>query len=155
MSLVTLLVTPIRFSGRPLTPGIRHPPSAQAAWCDRVSKCARGQPSAVAALTTVTLQNVLDPCCPFVLFTWPATASPHPLCPPPRALHKGVVSRDDMQIMLRQLAGSSLSDADLAKIVDRALLVAKAPSGLDQKTFREALKGADLSKMTVEVPTDV
>ena len=31
----------------------------------------------------------------------------------------GLITRDDMQIMLRQLAGSSLTDADLEELISR------------------------------------
>ena len=38
--------------------------------------------------------------------------------------------------MLRQLAGSSLGEEDLAQLVDMVLIKAKCPQGLDFKAFR-------------------
>lgn len=67
----------------------------------------------------------------------------------------GLVTFDDMQIMLRQLAGSSLSDEDINALVRRALAEAKAPQGLSLKAFKETLSPQELAGMVVEVPTEL
>lgn len=64
----------------------------------------------------------------------------------------GIVAREDMLIMLRQLAGSTLSDEDLNSVVDQVFKAAGKPGGLDLSAFREALKDADLSGMAVDIP---
>jgi hypothetical protein len=69
--------------------------------------------------------------------------------------HAGLVTFDDMQIMLRQLAGSSLSDEDINALVRRALAEAKAPQGLTLKAFKETLAPHELAGMVVEVPTEL
>ena len=57
--------------------------------------------------------------------------------------------------MLRQMAGSTLGEEDLAQLVDMVLVKAKCPQGLDFKSFKTALADADLAgKMVVEVPTE-
>lgn len=67
----------------------------------------------------------------------------------------GVVTFDDMQIMLRQLAGSSLSDEDINSLVKRALAEAGAPHGLTLQKFKETLSAQELAGMVVEVPTEL
>lgn len=67
----------------------------------------------------------------------------------------GLVTFDDMQIMLRQLAGSSLSDDDINTLVRRALSEAGSPQGLDLQAFKDTLSADDLSGMVVEVPTEL
>eukprot|EP00878_Enallax_costatus_P004891 GHUV01005146.1.p1 GENE.GHUV01005146.1~~GHUV01005146.1.p1 ORF type:complete len:179 (+),score=35.46 GHUV01005146.1:738-1274(+) len=66
----------------------------------------------------------------------------------------GLVTRDDMQIMLRQLAGSSLTDDDINCLVIRALQEAASPEGLTLKAFRDTLSPKDLGNMVVEIPTE-
>lgn len=67
----------------------------------------------------------------------------------------GLVSRDDMHAMLRQLAGSTLTDDDLDLLIVRALDGAGAPHGLNAAAFKAAMAGRDLTAMEVAVPTDV
>ncbi len=67
----------------------------------------------------------------------------------------GVVTYDDMQIMLRQLAGSSLSDEDINALVKRALSEAGAPHGLTLQQFQATLSADELSGMVVDVPTEL
>eukprot|EP00877_Chromochloris_zofingiensis_P005861 jgi/Chrzof1/1528/Cz10g11080.t1 len=68
----------------------------------------------------------------------------------------GVVSRDDMQIMLRQLAGSSLSDDDISALISKAFEEAHCNHvGLKLQDFTEALKDQELGGMVVEVPTEL
>lgn len=67
----------------------------------------------------------------------------------------GLVSYDDMQIMLRQLAGSSLTDDDIAALVRRALAEAGSPSGLSLQAFKDALAPQDLAGMVVSVPCEL
>lgn len=67
----------------------------------------------------------------------------------------GVVTFDDMQIMLRQLAGSTLSDDEINTLVRRALAEAKAPQGLTLEAFKSTLSAQELSGMVVEVPTEL
>eukprot|EP00201_Polytomella_parva_P009700 CAMPEP_0175059698 /NCGR_PEP_ID=MMETSP0052_2-20121109/12578_1 /TAXON_ID=51329 ORGANISM="Polytomella parva, Strain SAG 63-3" /NCGR_SAMPLE_ID=MMETSP0052_2 /ASSEMBLY_ACC=CAM_ASM_000194 /LENGTH=99 /DNA_ID=CAMNT_0016325279 /DNA_START=284 /DNA_END=583 /DNA_ORIENTATION=- len=74
----------------------------------------------------------------------------------------GILSRDDLLIMLRQLAGSSMSDAELDEVIDRVLkeTQASAPAtnasvhGIDLQTYKTTLAGVDLSHMVVEVPIE-
>jgi hypothetical protein len=59
--------------------------------------------------------------------------------------------------MLRQLAGSSLSDGELGELLDRALPPGAGGAGgggLDAAAFRAALAQADLAAMAVRVPTE-
>ena len=64
----------------------------------------------------------------------------------------GVISRDDMELMLRQLAGTGPSEEDLSQIVSRTFQDAGAgPSGMKFERFARVLHDADLSSMTVEV----
>ena len=56
-----------------------------------------------------------------------------------------------MQIVLRQLAGNSLSDQDLDALISKTLTQAGCPGGLNLKAFSQSLAGADLSNMEVEV----
>ncbi|WIA16114.1 hypothetical protein OEZ86_007621 [Tetradesmus obliquus] len=67
----------------------------------------------------------------------------------------GLVTHDDMQIMLRQLAGSSLSDDDIAWVVRKALQEAGSPQGLSLEAFKATLHAEDLAGMTVTVPTEL
>lgn len=60
-----------------------------------------------------------------------------------------------MQIMLRQLAGSSLTDDDIALLVRRALGEAGSPSGLTLQAFKDALSPQDLAGMVVSVPCEL
>jgi hypothetical protein len=59
-----------------------------------------------------------------------------------------------MQVMLRQLAGSTLSDDDTDRLVSRGFEGAGAPHGLSLAAFKQAMAGRDLSGMLVAVPTD-
>jgi hypothetical protein len=60
-----------------------------------------------------------------------------------------------MHVMLRQLAGSTLSDDDIAALVARGLDGAASPRGLTLQGFKTALAGRDLSAMEVVVPSDL
>ncbi len=72
----------------------------------------------------------------------------------PPSLVTGLISHEDLQIMLRQLAGSSLGEEQRVALVDMVLQRAKCPQGLDLKAFKAALASADLSHMKVEVPIE-
>jgi serine/threonine-protein phosphatase 2B regulatory subunit len=74
---------------------------------------------------------------------------------PVAAVCAGVVTFDDMQIMLRQLAGSSLSDEDINTLVKRALTEAGAPHGLTLQQFQQTLSAQELAGMVVEVPVEL
>jgi hypothetical protein len=74
---------------------------------------------------------------------------------PAVAAAAGLVTHDDMQIMLRQLAGSSLSDDDIAWLVRKALQEADSPQGLSLEAFKATLHPQDLAGMTVQVPTEL
>lgn len=63
----------------------------------------------------------------------------------------GLVSADDMELMLRQLAGSTLSDGECRSLVSRALKQAHAKSGLSREQFSSALKNTDLAAMVVSI----
>jgi serine/threonine-protein phosphatase 2B regulatory subunit len=67
----------------------------------------------------------------------------------------GLVTFDDMQIMLRQLAGSTLSDEDINTLVRRALTEAGSPQGLTLQAFKQTLPATELAGMVVEVPTEL
>lgn len=60
-----------------------------------------------------------------------------------------------MQIMLRQLAGSTLSDEDINTLVRRALAEAGSPQGISLAAFKQTLSAEDLEGMVVEVPTEL
>jgi serine/threonine-protein phosphatase 2B regulatory subunit len=65
------------------------------------------------------------------------------------------VSRDDLQLVLRQLAGSTLTDDDLQLLIERGFEGAGAPHGLSLAAFKAAMAGRDLSSMDVRVTTDL
>ncbi|EFJ43382.1 hypothetical protein VOLCADRAFT_65983 [Volvox carteri f. nagariensis] len=67
----------------------------------------------------------------------------------------GFISREDMSMMLKQLAGSTLSEEDRQDIIGRVLVLAGGADRLDYAAFQTALSGADLAKMVVEVPVDL
>ena len=56
--------------------------------------------------------------------------------------------------MLKQLAGSSLSDEDCSSIIEKSLSEMKCSIGLNREAFQEALKNADLSNMQVQIPIE-
>lgn len=69
----------------------------------------------------------------------------------------GMVSREDLQIMLKQLAGSSMSEDELKDVIDTVLHKACGPNprdGIDLAAFKKALLTASLSSMAVQVPSD-
>uniref|UniRef100_A0A7S3QKT9 EF-hand domain-containing protein n=1 Tax=Dunaliella tertiolecta TaxID=3047 RepID=A0A7S3QKT9_DUNTE len=70
----------------------------------------------------------------------------------------GLIGREDMALMLRQLAGSSLSEEDLGDIVTKAFQeagpAALARGGLDFEDFQAALADVDLDPMAVEMPRE-
>ena len=59
-----------------------------------------------------------------------------------------------MQVMLRQLAGSTLTDDDINTLITRGFEGAGAPHGLGLAAFKAAMGGRDLGGMLVSVPTD-
>ncbi len=65
----------------------------------------------------------------------------------------GVVTKDDMHIVLRQLAGNTLSEHDLQQLINKTLEEAGCPDGLNLKAFSHALADSDISSMQVDVPT--
>ncbi|GBF88100.1 calcineurin subunit B [Raphidocelis subcapitata] len=67
----------------------------------------------------------------------------------------GLVSPDDMHVMLRQLAGSTLTDDDIGALIARGLDGAGSPRGLTLQGFKAALAGRDLGAMEVVVPSDL
>mmetsp|Transcript_22000 Transcript_22000/g.37644 ORF Transcript_22000/g.37644 Transcript_22000/m.37644 type:complete len:180 (+) Transcript_22000:136-675(+) len=68
----------------------------------------------------------------------------------------GLIGREDLALMLRQLAGSSLSEEELHALVDMSMKEAGHEAakigGLNQTLFNRALEGVDLKGMTVEMP---
>jgi hypothetical protein len=82
-----------------------------------------------------------------------ARAHACPTCP------AGYISREDMSMMLKQLAGSSLSEEDRQDLISRVLVQASGSAPLlerlDLSAFEAALSGADLNNMVVEVPVDL
>jgi Ca2+-binding EF-hand superfamily protein len=67
----------------------------------------------------------------------------------------GLVSREDLQIMLRQLGGSTLSDDDVDALIAKAFAeagVAASRPGLDEAAFRAAMGDADLGGMVIDIP---
>ncbi|KAL3158350.1 hypothetical protein ABBQ38_010589 [Trebouxia sp. C0009 RCD-2024] len=63
----------------------------------------------------------------------------------------GLVSADDMELMLRQLAGSALRDEELRALINRALQQAGAEAGLTREQFSDALTNTDLGAMSVSI----
>jgi hypothetical protein len=59
-----------------------------------------------------------------------------------------------MHVMLRQLAGSTLTDEDIDTLTTRGFEGAGAPHGLNLAAFKAAMAGRDLSSMEVAVATD-
>lgn len=60
--------------------------------------------------------------------------------------------------MLKQLAGSSLSEEDRQEVTERVMAAAGGGGGggrLSLEEFKAALGGAELSNMVVEVPVDL
>lgn len=70
----------------------------------------------------------------------------------------GLVGREDLAVMLRQLTGSHLSEEELHELVNKAMeeagSVTLSKGGLDFTAFKQALDGVDLSNMVVEVPVE-
>lgn len=66
----------------------------------------------------------------------------------------GVVSREDMSVVLRQLGGAGLADAAVHELIDRAFGEAGVSDGLRPADFAAALKDQDLSGMVVTVPSE-
>lgn len=66
----------------------------------------------------------------------------------------GVVSREDLELLLRQLAGTAFSDEQMKEVVQQALDEAGAAQRgeLTLPDFQKSLRRADLSAMKVEVP---
>jgi len=66
----------------------------------------------------------------------------------------GVVSREDMSVVLRQLGGAAMGDAAVGELADRAFGEAGARDGLRPADFAAALRDQDLSGMVVTVPSE-
>lgn len=66
----------------------------------------------------------------------------------------GVVSREDMSVVLRQLGGAAMGDAAVKELTDRAFGEAGARDGLRPADFSAALRDQDLSGMVVTVPSE-
>lgn len=66
----------------------------------------------------------------------------------------GAVSREDLELLLRQLAGTAFSDEQIKEVVQSALEEAGAATKgeLTLIDFQKSLQRADLSAMKVEVP---
>jgi len=60
-----------------------------------------------------------------------------------------------MHVMLRQLAGSTLTDDDLDALITKGFDGAGAIHGLNLPAFKLAMTGRDLSSMEVVVPSDL
>ena len=84
----------------------------------------------------------------------PRPPAPPPAPAPPRA-GDGAVSREDMELIMRQMGGSSLSDAEVRALALRVFDAAGAPPtrGLTLAEFGAALEGG-ASQLSVEVPVD-
>jgi len=67
----------------------------------------------------------------------------------------GLVSADDLELMLRQLAGSSLSDGDIKALVSRAMQQAGVEQGLTREHFGDSLRNADLGAMYVSIDSSM
>ncbi|KAG2489266.1 hypothetical protein HYH03_012286 [Edaphochlamys debaryana] len=67
----------------------------------------------------------------------------------------GFISREDMGMMLKQLAGSSLAEEDRQEVITQVLALAGGAERLDLPGFKAALASADLSNMVVEVGVDL
>jgi len=66
----------------------------------------------------------------------------------------GILSKDDLELMLRQLAGSSLSLDYIQMVVEKAFKDAGvSKSGLSYEEFEAAMEGSRFH-MHVDVPTD-
>ncbi|GFH24296.1 uncharacterized protein HaLaN_22064 [Haematococcus lacustris] len=73
-------------------------------------------------------------------------------------LPSGLIGREDLGLMLRQLAGSGLSEEELVTLIDAAMQQAGAEvlakGGLDGPAFRTALSHVDLHNMVVDIPRE-
>ncbi|EIE23968.1 EF-hand [Coccomyxa subellipsoidea C-169] len=66
----------------------------------------------------------------------------------------GILSPADLELMIRQLAGSSLSEEDVKLVMEMALKEANASdAGLTFEDVAKALEGSEL-RMEVEMPVD-
>ena len=67
----------------------------------------------------------------------------------------GAISEEDMTLILRQLAGSSLSEAEVGNLVRRVFAAAGASTerGLTFPEYREALAGTNIG-LQVEIPVE-
>ncbi|KAG1672235.1 hypothetical protein FOA52_002936 [Chlamydomonas sp. UWO 241] len=69
----------------------------------------------------------------------------------------GVVSREDMTIMLTQLAGSSLGDDDMRDLVEQVMSKIGSSAqlgGINLAAFKKALGSTNLDSMVVNVPVE-
>lgn len=66
----------------------------------------------------------------------------------------GTISVEDMQVTLRQLAGSSMTDEDLDKLTAKVFAAAKVGNkGMKLPEFTVALDGVNIA-LNVDVPSD-
>lgn len=82
---------------------------------------------------------------------WHVALPPRPTPPP----GDGAINEEDLTLILRQLAGSSLTDAEVSNLVRRVFAAAGASSerGLTFAEYREALAGTQIG-LQVEVPVE-
>lgn len=69
-----------------------------------------------------------------------------------------MISREDMAILLRQLAGGSLTEEELSQLIGAVFEqagVALLGGGIDAAAFGRFLGAVDVSNMTVEVPAEL
>eukprot|EP00803_Ostreobium_quekettii_P008973 evm.model.scf_437EXC.10 EVM.evm.TU.scf_437EXC.10 scf_437EXC:65310-65732(-) len=75
-------------------------------------------------------------------------------CAPPWMRLAGLVSREDLDLVLRQLAGTCLSEKEVGELVQLAFEEAGAKDQLSLEDFSKALKGRELN-MVVEIPVQM
>ena len=66
----------------------------------------------------------------------------------------GILSKEDLLVMFRQLGGSTLEEEELGQLVELVLKKAgvQGGQGMDRAVFKQALLGSNLGAMIVEVP---
>lgn len=121
--------------------------AAAAGMSIRVVSCSNTLPAPCAALACAAHQP------PYSLLPAPPAApflSPSlPPCP-----GDGAISEEDLEIVLRQLAGSSLAAGELRSIIAKVLRGAAASErGLTFPEYKAALEGVELD-LHVEVPLE-
>jgi serine/threonine-protein phosphatase 2B regulatory subunit len=65
----------------------------------------------------------------------------------------GLICPEDLELVLRQLGGSALSEAELQQVVSQVFEEVGAPaSGMDVEHFSKALQDVEFSGMCVDIP---